>query len=387
MRHKRGEGSVVGVKVDMMKAYDRVDWRFLLKVLECFGFSKKWCNLINQCITIVKFSVLVNGSPFGFFSPSRGLRQGDPLSPYLFILCTEVLSRLLLRREGEGKLHGVSVGHGCPPISHLMFADDLMLFCRATATEVEALKDCLEPYKRWSGQCMNRGKSYIFGSRNASKERLDDLGTLMGVSRAPDTFDCLGHKLTIRGRHSGAFDGVVDKIKTRLAGWRAKALSWAGRATLIRVVFQSIPIYTMCTELAPAQVCQSLDSIARKFWWRVDQGKSHFLALKSWESLCKPKRLGGLGFRNFSDMNKSLVAKLGWSILTKPSSPWAKLLINKYGRRANWLEGNCDSRGSPTWKGIVKSRDVLTRAGGLLSNRGWADCQCLDRSVGSLVHW
>ena len=136
-------------------------------MLECFGFSKKWCSIINQCITTVKFSMLVNGSPFGFFSPSSGLRQGDLLSPYLFILCTEVLSRLLLRHEGEGKLHGVSVGHGCPPISHLMFADDLMLFCRATATEVEVLKDCLETYKRWSSQCMNKEKSSIFGSRNA----------------------------------------------------------------------------------------------------------------------------------------------------------------------------------------------------------------------------
>ena len=144
-----------------------------------------------------------------------------------------------------------SVGHGCPPISHLMFADDLMLLCRAIASEVEVLKDCLETYKPWSSQCMNKEKSSIFGSRNASEERLNDLGTIMGVSRAPDTFDYLGHKLTIRGRHSGAFDGVVDKIKTRLAGWRAKALSWAGRGTLIRVVLQSIPIYTMSTERAP----------------------------------------------------------------------------------------------------------------------------------------
>jgi len=144
---------------------------------------------------------------------------------------------------------------------------------------------------------------------------------IMGVTRTPNTFDYLGHKLTIRGHHSGAFDGVVDKIKTQLAGWQAKALSWAGRATLSRVVLQSIPIYTMSIEIAPTQVCQRLDSIARKFWWGVDQGKSHFLTLKSRESLCKPKRLGGLGFRNFSDMNKSLVAKLGWSILTKPGSP------------------------------------------------------------------
>ena len=225
MRHKQGQGSVAGFKVDMMKAYDHIEWGFLLKILEDFGFSNRWRNMITQCITTVKFSVLVNGSLFGFFSSSRGIRQGDPLSPYLFILCNEVLSRMLLQREKEDKLHGILVGRGCPHISHLMFADDLMLFCKPTADEVEVLKECLDTYEQWSGQRKNKEISSIFGSCNASEERVTDLGAIMGVSSTLDVFEYLELTMTIWGRYKGTFDDVVDKIKSRLMGWHAKALS------------------------------------------------------------------------------------------------------------------------------------------------------------------
>jgi len=128
MNHKQGGSTVVRVKVDLMKAYDRLEWSFLLKVMECLGFSSKWCQLVHQCITMVRFSVLVNGTPFGYIVSSRGIHQGGSLSSYLFILCTEVLSRLLLRKEAEGLLHGVMVRCKCLTVSYLMFVDDLLSF-------------------------------------------------------------------------------------------------------------------------------------------------------------------------------------------------------------------------------------------------------------------
>lgn len=145
----------------MEKAYNRVEWNFVLKILERFGFSSFWVNWIRQCILTSSFSILINGSPFGRIYPFRGLRQGDPISSYLFTLCSEILSRLLLQEESHGCLQGIQMGRNAPRISHLLFADDLLLFAKATLREASTLNDCLEKYMAWLGQKVNKSKSSV----------------------------------------------------------------------------------------------------------------------------------------------------------------------------------------------------------------------------------
>ena len=105
-KKKLGKGGLIGVKVDMAKAYDSLEWSFIVRVMEVVGFDKVFCNLILQCISTTSFSLLINGSAYGSFKAERGIRQGDPLSPYLFIICAEVLSRLLVAKEREGSILG-----------------------------------------------------------------------------------------------------------------------------------------------------------------------------------------------------------------------------------------------------------------------------------------
>lgn len=166
MKAKRGRIGLSALKLDMEKAYDQMEWSFLLKVLRAFGFAEKWVGWIEQCITTVSFSVMLNGSPFGFFKPGRGLRQGDPLSPFLFILGSEVLSRMLGRAEYRGLFHGIKVSRQAPSISHLLFADDIMIFSPANVREVNQINLVLEEYSRLSGQKINKGKSSLFCSNN-----------------------------------------------------------------------------------------------------------------------------------------------------------------------------------------------------------------------------
>lgn len=129
-------------KIDLSKAYDRVEWSFLKEILLRLGFNSNWVELIMNCISSPCFSILINGERKGNFHSSRGLRQGDPLSPYLFILVAEGLSHLISKANSRGSLTGLTCSNG-PMISHLLFADDSIIFCRAAEQELVSLKNLL----------------------------------------------------------------------------------------------------------------------------------------------------------------------------------------------------------------------------------------------------
>jgi len=125
MKNKRvGKSGCAALKLDMSKAYDRVEWEFLRRMTEKMGFCKQWVDLIMNCVCTISYRIKVNGDLSDDFKPERGLRQGDPLSPYLFLICAEGFSALLQRAEEEGKIRGVKVCQGAPSVSHLLFADD-----------------------------------------------------------------------------------------------------------------------------------------------------------------------------------------------------------------------------------------------------------------------
>lgn len=129
MKTKRfGRKGDVALKIDISKAYDRIDWNYLRSILSKLGFSEEWVKWIMQCVTSVSYSFLVNEDIVGPIFPGRGLRQGDPLSPYLFILCAEGLSAAIRKKNREGRLHGSRVSRLAPAVSHLLFADDCLLF-------------------------------------------------------------------------------------------------------------------------------------------------------------------------------------------------------------------------------------------------------------------
>ena len=127
----------MALKLDMSKAYDRLEWVFLQRIMEKMGFHSTWIGWILECIKSVTYSVLVNREPKGNIIPTRGIRQGDPLSPYLVLLCSEGLNRLLEHAVESKHIEGVSLCKNGPKISHLFFADDSLVFCQARVGEVE----------------------------------------------------------------------------------------------------------------------------------------------------------------------------------------------------------------------------------------------------------
>ena len=141
----------MAVKLDISKAYDRVEWSYLEAIMRKMGFHERWIVLMMMCVSTVSYLVLINGEPKGKIVPLRGIRQGDPISPYLFLLCTEGLSAMLKKEESEGHIKGVAICRGALRVSHLLFADDSIIFCRASIAECERVLKVSEDYERDSG--------------------------------------------------------------------------------------------------------------------------------------------------------------------------------------------------------------------------------------------
>jgi hypothetical protein len=150
-----------------------------LAILEKLGFSPTWISWIKTCISTPSFFILLNGSPFGYISPGRGLRQGDPLSPFLFILGSKVFSRLMFKEERNGSLHGLWIARNCSPIHHLLFADDLLIFGKATVLVATSIKSCLDKYCRWYGQMINASKSSIKFSKNIIPSKFEAISNII----------------------------------------------------------------------------------------------------------------------------------------------------------------------------------------------------------------
>nr|DAD23200.1 TPA_asm: hypothetical protein HUJ06_024663 [Nelumbo nucifera] len=181
LKKRKGRVGDFLVKLDLSKAYDKIEWSFLLKVLLLRGFSERFCNVILHCVTCENMRMVLNVIPGSPIQPERGLRQGYPLSPYLFLFCLDVLSRLLLNSIVEGNLKGIRLGSCHSVINHLFFADDMIICGRATLEELNNIQDCLQKFCNWSGQQINLEKSSIMFSPNVHRRIFRILSSLLRI--------------------------------------------------------------------------------------------------------------------------------------------------------------------------------------------------------------
>lgn len=233
------------LKRDMKKAYDRVEWDFLEAVMLKLGFCEGWVSLVTKCVSFVKCNLLLEGKVVADFLPKRGLRQGDPLSPYLFILMADVLSSLVCRACDLKQLKGIRIARGCPELSHLFFVDDALFFIRALVENYTVMRDILDVHCKASGQDVNLDKSGLFFSTNAGQDVRDAVCASLGISdqRAPGLY--LGLPAVWERSKVSALQFVVDKLMKKIGGWKYKFLSQAGREVLIKAECNVVPSYAM----------------------------------------------------------------------------------------------------------------------------------------------
>jgi hypothetical protein len=280
-------------KLDLEKAFDHVNWEFLLYLLRRCGFGQKWCSWIACCISSASFSVLINGSPAGFFNSSRGVRQGDPLSPFLFVIVMEAFSRMTKALVDHSRFSGFAVGtRGSEQvnISHLLFADDTLVFCGASLEQVQAIDELLIFFELVSGLKVNLAKSTLVPVGEVSN--VGALAEVLGCEVGSLPIPYLGIPLGARFKDKASWNGVVEKSIRILASWKMMYLSKGGRIALIKSTLSNLPTYLLSILPIPVAVAKHIEKIQCNFLWG-GVGEEFKFHLVNWPKVCSPIREGG----------------------------------------------------------------------------------------------
>ena len=264
-KKRAGKEGLCAIKLDMHKAYDRVEWCFLKEIMLKLGFKESWVNLIMKCVSSVEYRVRINDDEMESFKPTRGLRQGDPLSPYLFLLCTEGLTALLANAEENGNISGIKVCRDAPSISNLLFADDSLILMRANPRSAEALKSLLDLYSAASGQMVSVEKSSIFFSPNTKVEDKAQICTILNIMIEVLNDKYLGLPANVGMDKSDCFQFLIDRIIMKISGWKEKLLSSRGKEILLKSVVQAIPTYAMSVFKIPKKIVKESLTRCRNF--------------------------------------------------------------------------------------------------------------------------
>ncbi|XP_077249090.1 uncharacterized protein LOC143888520 [Tasmannia lanceolata] len=322
--HKDSNPKALCLKIDLKKAYDYVIHEALLGFMRKIGFPNLWCTWISKCIASPSFSVLLNGSPKGFFQSSNGLRQGDPLSPLLFCL--------------------------------VMYADDVMIFITPDIESVAGIKDCLQSFKLIAGLDVNFQKSEAYLS-GISAQLKDQICSSLCIKEGSLPIKYLGLPLITKRLSSHDCQPLLTKIRSRLGMWNNKKLSRAGRIELIKAVLTSFQIYWFATYNIPMGILLEIEKIFRNFLWRGSDQQNRYSPI-AWAVVCRPKREGGVGLRSVIDINRASQLKLLWHIVQNRESLWVRWFKIKYLKKSTcW---NRPMPSNPAWgvRSIFNCRDL-----------------------------
>ncbi|PKU63786.1 Putative ribonuclease H protein [Dendrobium catenatum] len=287
LRDFKGPEKYFGAKLDIKKAFDTVSREYIIARLSQKGFPTNFVKWIKGCISDVHFSICLNGSLEGFFNSSSGLRQGCPLSPLLFCIAMDGLSQILSDSHNFQGIHCKDL-----LISHLMYADDLLVVGKSSIDNATKLKRCLQTFGSLSGLHINSYKSAImFSHHSLENQRICDELDIHNVNLH---LTYLGIPISTRRLKTSHFQPLLSRISALLAGWKNKFLSFAGRVQFLKFTISNTLAYWIRGSIIPKSCCASINKLCAKFLFHnnlVDR-KLHFI---SWASTTLPKSKGGLG--------------------------------------------------------------------------------------------
>ncbi|GJY83708.1 RNA-directed DNA polymerase, eukaryota, reverse transcriptase zinc-binding domain protein [Tanacetum coccineum] len=251
-------------KIDLQKAYDTINLDFLGKSLSGFGFHSKWIKWVMTCITTAKFTINVNGDIVGYFNGRRGLRQGDPIAPYLFTLVMEVLNLLMKKNIREAVNFRYHFGCKRQKNTHICFVDDLMVFCNGDISLAKVIKRTLEEFSGISGLKPNMQKSTVFfGGMNVIEQ--NNILKIIPFSVGKFPMKYLGVPLITIQLSVSECKPLVEKVEKKILDWKNRALTYVGRLQLIASVLSSIHMYWALVFLIPKTVINEINKLLKRF--------------------------------------------------------------------------------------------------------------------------
>ncbi|XP_004248595.1 uncharacterized protein [Solanum lycopersicum] len=323
---KPKEGSNVVIKLDMVKAYDRVSWTYTCLVLRKLGFSEVFIDRVWRIMSNNWYSIVINGKGHGFFNP----------------------------REVLNWYKGFHMERNGPKINHLSFADDIIIFASTDSNSLHLIMKTIELYEEVSDQQVNKHKSFFMVTSNTGHDIIEEIKRATGYSRKNSPINYLGCPLYIGGQRIIYYSEVVEKVIKRIAGWHSKILNFGGKITLVKHVLQSIPIHTLAAISPPKTTLNCIKKLIADFFWGIDKdGKKYHWS--SWENMAYPTSEGGIGVRLLEDVCTAFQYMQWWDFRTK-NSLWSQFLKAKYCQRANPLAKKYDSGDSLVWRYLTRNR-------------------------------
>ncbi|WVZ78948.1 hypothetical protein U9M48_026585 [Paspalum notatum var. saurae] len=378
------------LKVDIAHAFDSVSWPFLLEFLEHIGFPRRWRDWISLLLQTSSTKILLNDNPGRRICHARGLRQGDPLSPMLFVLVMDILNALIKLADAAGMFS--SRGHQAIRCRASLYADDLVIFVRPTRQDLLALRSILDVFAGCSGLCSNLDKCSAMPIR-CSEEELARVQSIFGcqLTQFPCTYQ--GVPLSSKKLTRAVEQGLIDKVTRQIPRWKGKLLSVAGRAVLVKSTLSAIPVHISIASCLSSWAIRAIDRLRRSFLWSGSDVLGRGQSKVAWLLLFRPVEYGGLGITDLSLFGLALRVRWCWLQRTQPDRMWADLdfsseravrdlfrvgteLIIGNGMTAlfwvdNWLDGAAIEVIDPNLFAAVPPRFHRRTVADGLSNKAW----------------
>ncbi|KAL7593363.1 hypothetical protein Lser_V15G33806 [Lactuca serriola] len=349
---KKCKKKAFAFKVDFEKAFDSLSWGYLDSILEQMNFGTKWWSWIHGCPSSARISVLINGAATSEFSMERGIRQGDPLSPFLFIIVAEGLHIAMEEGKEIGIFEGIKLPSQGPSLSHLQYADDVIFLGSWSIENAKNLIRILRCFELASGLKINMLKSKIYGFGVQGCE-LELVAWCLNCSIGSIPFIYLGLPIGASMARAVHWNPLIAKFQAKLSKWKAFTLSFGGHLTLCKAVLGSLGSFYFSMFKAPIKVIKMLEKIRMRFFWGGDLEKRK-ISWVAWDKTCASKERGGLGIGSLKAQNIAMLGKWWWRFKANPNSACTVVIKSIFGVDGGFNKPSVARRKSGCW-GVIAS--------------------------------